>query len=234
MQIERPSHSAAASTIETPEVATPDYESRRHYTEPVSEGEDDEYALEPAREEDKATGLSGEAVAEAIAERNRLLEKERTETPQRHTKPQQENEEGDDYIADDERAPLLNGNGRRRASQPTSTSPASALQKKSQRGLSIDPLAPSQAFDQTFRNRLAKAASSEQDESAIDDPDSEAVVAPAGRRLRGDDRELVRFWKSAPGQRIAVPVRVEPKVYFASERTFLVRFLPRFLLHLLP
>ncbi|KAL5486050.1 VTC4 [Sanghuangporus weigelae] len=195
MHIERPSHSATASVAETPGAATPDYEAPRPYTEPVSEGEDDEYALQPARDEDKAT-----------------------EIPQRPTRRREENDEGDDYVADDERAPLMSG--RRRASQPTTATAGSALHK-SQRGLSIDPLAPSQAFDQTFRNRLAKAASSEQDESAIDDPDSEAVMAPAGRRLRGDDRELVRFWKSAPGQRIAVPVRIEPKVYFASERTFL-------------
>ncbi|KAL5504153.1 VTC4 [Sanghuangporus vaninii] len=218
MHIERPSHSATASVAETPGVATPDYEAPRPYTEPVSEGEDDEYALQPARDEDKATGLSGEAVAAAIAERNRILEKERAETPQRPTRQREENDEGDDYVADDERAPLMSG--RRRTSQPTSAIAASTPHK-SQRGLSIDPLAPSQAFDQTFRSRLAKAASSEQDESAIDDPDSEAVMAPAGRRLRGDDRELIRFWRSAPGQRIAVPVRIEPKVYFASERTFL-------------
>ena len=65
MHIERPSHSASASAVESPEVATPEPE-RRPYTEPVSEGEeDDEYAVAPAPDEVKASGLSGEAVAEA-------------------------------------------------------------------------------------------------------------------------------------------------------------------------
>ncbi|EJD06520.1 SPX-domain-containing protein [Fomitiporia mediterranea MF3/22] len=214
MHIERPTHSATPSTVETPDVATPDYERQRPYTEPVSEGEeDDEYALAPAQHEDKATGLSGEAFAAAIAERNHSLEKDRAEKSRSVAKQSGRSGDGEEYAADDERAPL--SNGRRGFLHP----PAPMSRQKA-RSLSIDPLAPSQAFDETFRNKLT-VVSSEQDESAIDDPDSEAVIGPPGRRLRGDDRELVRFWKSSPGRRIAVPVRIEPKVYFASERTFL-------------
>lgn len=70
-----------------------------------------------------------------------------------------------------------------------------------------------------FRSELATAVSSEQEESTIDDPDSEAVP---GMRRCVDAHELVRFRKSAPGQRIAVPMRIEPKMYFTSEHTLLV------------
>ncbi len=42
-------------------------------------------------------------------------------------------------------------------------------------------------------------------------------------------RVLTREWRAPTGKRIAVPVRIEPKVYFAAERTFLVRVLLLFL-----
>ena len=227
VHITRPSHSASPSVVDSPELPSPEPE-RRPYTEPISEGEDDDgIALEPAEDEDKATGLSGEAVAEAIAARKRMLEEERLKgTRQSSTSRTSERElktdehavdgDGDDYAADDERAPLLRGDRR-----PSSLAPSTATKSRT---LSIDPLAPSQAFDETFRSRLNSVAvnSSEQDESTMDDTmDSEATAVEIARR-RGDDRELVRLWTAAPGQRIAVPVRIEPKVYFASERTFLV------------
>ena len=46
-----------------------------------------------------------------------------------------------------------------------------------------------------------------------------------GASRAGDDRVLERNWTAPAGKRIAVPVRIEPKVYFASERTFLVSLL---------
>lgn len=233
MHIERPTHSATPSAVESPEITTPEPE-RRHYTEPISEGEDDdEYAVAPANDELKATGLSGEAVAEAIASRKRMLEeqrttgqKERMEHSVKSTGSTDEAEgDGDDYAADDEHVPLMRG---RRTSQ---LAVSQTNKPRLPRALSIDPLAPSQAFDETFKSRLrtvaATSSEQEQEESAIDDGvDSDTRVLPPGTRMRGDDRELVRYWTAAPGQLIAVPVRVEPKVYFASERTFLVRIRP--------
>ncbi|KAI5119433.1 hypothetical protein M0805_009884 [Coniferiporia weirii] len=221
MHIERPSHSASASG--SPVIA-PDSQ-QRPYTEPVSEGEEDDFTIGPALDEDKATGLSGEAVAEAIAARKRMLAAEknkgealnegRAESSQPLVAggPLRAYGDGDEYAADDEHTPFL------RTARQVLQRPHQQSMKS--RTLSIDPLAPSQAFDKTFRSRLATAVSSEQDESAIDDPESEAVPTRTGVRYKGDDRELVRFWKANAGQRIAVPVRVEPKVYFASERTFL-------------
>ena len=232
VHIERPSHSASASVNETPETTTPDLEPIRPYAEPNSEGEEDEErAVTPAQDEGNAAGLSGDAVLEAIAQRNKMLaeDKDNTNTaniPARISTETLEDED-EEYSADDERVPFLRGRRNTRGQQETRTGKGG---DSSVRALSIDPLAPSQAFDQTFKNRLAMAAASErgqhgEDESEIGDLEDERAQGQGqGSRTNGDDRELVRFWKSAPGQRIAVPVRIEPKVYFASERTFLVGY----------
>lgn len=226
MHIERPSHqgSASTSTGGSPMMSNPDL-NHPGYTEPISEGEEDDYAVAPALNEHKAAGLSSEAVAEAIAERKRTLaesmkskESLTLNNPQASSTklgtPEREIDEPE-YAADDERAPLL---ARRPASSPAT---AQLGKEAKQRALSINPLAPAAAFDRSFR-QLRTALSSEQDESALDDPETDAPGIPVGQRLRGEDRELVRYWSAAPGQRISVPVRIEPKVYFASERTFLV------------
>lgn len=98
------------------------------------------------------------------------------------------------------------------------------------RALSIDPLAPSSAFDETLRDRLREDAERKAAEEAIDEveeeegmdegEDREEGTAERGRRL--SERVLERRWRAPLGKKIAVPVRIEPKVYFATERTFLV------------
>lgn len=105
---------------------------------------------------------------------------------------------------------------------------------KRRASLSINPLAPSSAFDETLKNRLKSEAErtnvgavAEEEE---DDEEEEEGQGQNGQGSsasngngNGDDRILVRDWRAPAGKKIAVPVRVEPKVYFASERTFLVR-----------
>jgi hypothetical protein len=81
------------------------------------------------------------------------------------------------------------------------------------RTLSIDPLIPSSAFDERLQDRL----------QAVKRAHEDGVNAVHGNDEMGDDRILSREWRAPLGKRIAVPVRIEPKVYFASERTFLVR-----------
>ena len=120
------------------------------------------------------------------------------------------------------------------------------------RAMSIDPLAPSSAFDETLRDRLradarrragrgengaVDAVGEDADVEGEDEDEDEEDAAENGRgRGRGegtsagagarggDDRLLVRDWRAPTGKRIAIPVRVEPKVYFAAERTFFVSF----------
>jgi hypothetical protein len=169
----------------------------RGYVEPVSEGEEDESMdMAPANDEHKRTGLSGAEVEEAIAFRERML-KER-----QHESAVQDDE------SEDERTPFLKT---RRASSHHILGPRPRI-------LSIDPLAPSSAFDNTLRNRLKESAA--RDEHDDGDGDDEGDDTPQPSRST-DDRILSREFTAPAGKRIAVPVRIEPKVYFASERTFL-------------
>jgi hypothetical protein len=238
---ERPASSHPTSPIaSTATSSSPEQDSP--YAEPVSEGEEDEEMnVHPAKDEDKRTGLTGVAVAEAIAFREKMLKERagddgsisqslKTRSPMPHLH--------DDDDADDEteRAGFAksvepNGNGRMKLN------PGGNGRQRFDRALSIDPLAPSSAFDETLRNRLRGAKEKadmgrkedtaiEEDEEAADDENEERDDLGEGMSngREGDDRVLSREWRAAPGKRIAVPVRIEPKVYFAAERTFLVRF----------
>lgn len=93
------------------------------------------------------------------------------------------------------------------------------------RALSIDPLAPSSAFDETLRDRLREDAERQRAREAVvaEEDEDEEQVGPSHRAMLDSERLLERNWRAPPGKKIAVPVRIEPKVYFATERTFLVR-----------
>ncbi|KAF9007573.1 VTC domain-containing protein [Cyathus striatus] len=185
--IERPSGSKSTSR------QTPSTESRSpdlpQYTEPLSEGEDDEGDFGLARDEDK-----------------RLMLKERREEEQ--AKPRESPKTAAATAAGCYRSPF------------------SKILKS--RTLSIDPLAPSSAFDETLRDKLNKTKDAQErrardshegvnngreDDNQTDDEESQ--------RANGDDRIIVRDWMAPAGKLISVPVRIEPKVYFAAERTFL-------------
>ena len=88
------------------------------------------------------------------------------------------------------------------------------------RTLSIDPLAPASAFDETFKDRLRAQETRRRQAAREGDADEDADEPGAAQ---GDDRILVRDFSAPAGKRVAIPVRIEPKVYFATERTFLVR-----------
>ncbi|KZT73075.1 SPX-domain-containing protein [Daedalea quercina L-15889] len=200
------------------------------YTEPVSEGEEDEAMdLAPARDEHKRTGLSSQDVAAAIAFREKSLKQQGVSAKRKSLPPvavrdhaaegngpDDHADEGDDEGEVDERTPFLRG---RKASKT----------KLVERGrtLSIDPLAPSSAFDETLRDRLReeqrqKSAEQAVEEEEEEDEERDAALSTSGAaRSQSDERVLERRWVAPPGKRIAVPVRIEPKVYFAAERTFL-------------
>lgn len=226
--IERPvSHtpspitSKESSTRQSSEgTRSPHDELNETYYEPESEGEDDDRNQRLALDEDKRTGLTGEEVREAIAFREeRLKERREDEARDRITGisqsftqkldnqhfseevEEEEEEEGDDQDDSDlvEDARLL----QRRPSEPTKP-----------RALSIDPLAPSARFDQTLKHRL-HAARREREQDENEEGEDEEL----------DNRVLSSGLFDPAGRRISVPVRIEPKVYFACERTFLVHFL---------
>ncbi|KAL0953247.1 hypothetical protein HGRIS_004500 [Hohenbuehelia grisea] len=230
--IERPSQISSSSkgtSSRTSESDTP------VYTEPLSEGEEDEdLALAPARDEHKRTGLTGKEVEEAIAYRQKMLKEQQLQHPDQNkgvagkqkachegnggiNVPEDDEDPSDDEgetAVDDERTPFLKARTK-----------SVAIPDKP-RPLSIDPLAPSSAFDETLRDRLkgARRDQSQEHHGADDDDESDETgdhEPERPRPIQGDGRELLRDWRAPRGKRIAVPVRIEPKVYFAAERTFL-------------
>ncbi|KIY69113.1 SPX-domain-containing protein [Cylindrobasidium torrendii FP15055 ss-10] len=184
------------------------------YTEPVSDGEEDEDRdVAPARDEDKRTGLSGKEVADAIAFRERML-KERKAAAKANGKKAlggEETVEEEEEAEGDENTPFLRG---RKDRGSTTSRERSNVDN---RNLSIDPLAPSSAFDETLRERLRDESRTAHSQLDGIDEDTETTASVVNH----DDRVLSREWTAPSGKRIAVPVRVEPKVYFAAERTFL-------------
>jgi hypothetical protein len=202
------------------------------YTEPVSEGEEDEEMdVAPAGEHDthRRIGLPSADVAAAASFREQHLAEERARRPRggrdyaRGGAVEEAVEDAEDEAdADDERTPFLRLQQRRKSQ---GAAREAAVDNQKPRGLSIDPLAPSSAFDKTLRDRLQKEQKKDHDGDDEDDEDEgegRADESAPRSAVTGDDRILERNWSAPPGKKIAVPVRIEPKVYFASERTFLV------------
>ncbi|KAJ7476038.1 VTC domain-containing protein [Mycena latifolia] len=191
--IERPAHAASASASgsstkhssvqPTSGTRTPlspvsplspddDVDGAHGYNEPVSEGEDDDRDLAPARDEDKRTGLSGKEVAEAIAYREHML-KSRSGADRDRLKGARE-----------------------------------AARKRRHGGGIRDHPAEDEDEGEGEETRPAP----EDGENDEDDPLTQRPW---------DERTMSRDLRAPPGKRISVPVRIEPKVYFAAERTFL-------------
>ncbi|GJJ08377.1 hypothetical protein Clacol_002591 [Clathrus columnatus] len=184
-----------------------------YYTEPLSEGEEDEeVAIHIAPDENRITGLDPEAAAAAISHRESFLRKkaEEDEKKKKSKQPEREFFETDGYIdSEDERTPFLRT---KRGSMPTGERP---------RGLSINPLVPSSHFDKNFKFRLDKDRNDNKVGLEETNEDLEPSSAPGQSSNGRTEVEYVREWRAQDGKRIAVPVRIEPKVYFAAERTFL-------------
>jgi hypothetical protein len=251
--IERPSHIASptgtssknSSEHPTSGSRTPNDDepiSPPSYHEPESEGEEDnDRDLAPARDEDKWTRLSGKEVQEAIAYREHMLKARRESDAVGGSGSGNGNGKG-----------KANGSGgrlsaRRDAEDEDEDTDAERVLERGRpqaglgiptvksRTLSIDPLAPSSAFDETLRDRLQgerearkrrgiqpRREEEEEDERRESDDDEDDPLLP---RPTDDERRVSRDVHAPPGKRISVPVRIEPKVYFAAERTFLVRHL---------
>jgi len=179
------------------------------YVEPVSEGEGDEdMDIAPARDEGARIGIGNAQAADAIAFREKHL-KEREQPP------------GPSRALSTERLPEM-------SAPPTTPAPRPPSRGRT---LSIDPLAPASAFDERFKDRLRAVNRARDEDDEEDEEDANPEQTSPGGNQNGDDRVLTREWHAPTGKRIAVPVRIEPKVYFAAERTFLVRVLHLSLSH---
>ena len=176
------------------------------YTEPVSEGEEDEDMMGgiPVDEIGSARVPLGEAL-EAIAWREKQLRTQEA-AMEAHVAERREaagvSAQSDDEV--DARQPFLKG---RKNSVPA------PLER-----FSIDPLAPASVFDKSLQKKLKGTARAQSEQEEEDD----ARTVGQSSRLTEADPEYIRNFVASPGKRIAVPVRVEPKVFFAQERTFLV------------
>jgi hypothetical protein len=153
--------------------------------------------ISPARDEGARTGIANAQAADAIAFREKHL-KEREQPP------------GPSRALSTERLPEM-------PAPPTTPAPRPLSRTRT---LSIDPLVPASAFDERFKDRLRAV-----NRAREDDDDANTEQTSFGGNQNGDDRVLTREWHAPTGKRIAVPVRIEPKVYFAAERTFFVRVL---------
>lgn len=173
------------------------------YAEPDSEGEEDEpMDLSPARDEDRRTGLPHMDVAAAVAYRL----KERDDGGSSSSGPSSREGEVD------ERTPLLER--RQEEHVPDQRRPQP-------KPLSINPLTSSTAFDKTLKERFDGSQNGD-NQAAARPPEAEGINEEA---IPEQERLLVRDWIAPSGKKIAVPVRIEPKVYFANERTFLASLL---------
>ncbi|EAU85368.2 vacuolar transporter chaperone 4 [Coprinopsis cinerea okayama7 len=196
------------------------------YTEPLSEGEDDEYdgSLAPARDEGQRTGLSGAEVKAAIAYREAMLKERREEEEakgvSKEDKGKQSTVPQSPALADD------SGSEQGSHRRPRHRRERSTLSNKvKDKSFAITPLAPSSAFDETLKDKLDKASKDKAtyngngEERRFDEVEEESALG--GPSTPVDDRIVERNWRAPSGKKIAVPVRIEPKVYFAAERTFL-------------
>ena len=164
------------------------------YHEPVSEGEDDEeYLVHSARNEDEHLRLPPDAAAEARAARDYREKKLRDEAHAR---------------AD-----------------------SSAFQRSKgtyDKPLRIDPLASSDRFDKDVSlldersiQKLNDAAKAQNGHTAQQAESEDEEVEDEEDDEDGNRVVYVDNFRAPPGKRIAMPIRIEPKVVFAAERTFL-------------
>lgn len=154
--------------------------------------------LMPAKDEDRRTGLPPVDVAAAIAYREISL-KERNGGGLSLSMGEEE-EEGHEPSSDrhqEEHVP--------KQQHPEQTS------------LSINPLASSTIFDKALKERLNGTHNGDTETP----PRENEAEGLNEEEIPEEERLLVRDWIAPSGKKIAVPVRIEPKVYFANERTFL-------------
>jgi hypothetical protein len=241
LHLERPhpsSHTPTTASRSPPEPLTPYHELAEpafgSYTEPVSEGEEDEQMdLAPARDGDEArhVRLESHQVSEAVKFREEVLRKQEAIEAKDKKKGKAENGaiDEDGGVEADVRVPYLRST--------SSAVPAAGRPNN----LSIYPLAPASQFDKTFWSKLKASGGASVDEQ--DGSQSRVSKNKLGKHVKYasiaeqleppslEDREddgdeeatvFVHDIRHEGGKRISVPVRIEPKVIFANERTFLV------------
>ncbi|WFD27390.1 vacuolar transporter chaperone [Malassezia nana] len=209
LALDRPHHSSSNSESSQSQGKLPHYE-------PVSEDEfehedDRETRIANAQQEADNVGLSAfdPRIKEIRAQREKYLVEHRRES------------EGAQRAASS--APIKDTASAR--PEKDKTVPVSRA----------DILAPSTVFDKNYLQKFGNNISKLWHHNAQEDEDEEDEDERAIRALQGRDEEeprgkgtappkdveYVTEFHAEPGKKVSVPIRIEPKVYFANERTFL-------------
>lgn len=253
MHIDRPQQQSSLPTSQTsttasrsPEILTPGAQDESvdppfgSYTEPISEGEEDEdMDLAPVHNEAQHMKLDSAQVSEAIKFREEALRRDRDRDLRLKEKQKASTSadaNGNGVVADEDD----DDDSSRRKPFARRRSSAAMANAERPRNLAIDPLAPASEFDKTFWSKL-NGVQQQQDkqqkpkkptngqhvtiaEESEDDGEADDETHPNGRgEVDPDATIFVQNFRAEPGKKISVPVRIEPKVIFANERTFLVR-----------
>lgn len=240
LEIARPASHVNSSSSSRPDTPGSKPGSDHPYHEPVSEDEfeenpeDDEThgqtRGEVANEEREAESLGltihdprireiREQRMKNIERRQVELEKQRAENPDMTTN-----------VAVGSLQAQQNAITPRRSSMTNSSS----ISRERSRPGREDILSTSTAFDKNYFTKLTPnnikrlwraKYSRDADEDDGDDEDDPDDDGPSGTRTIARDEEesrvLVNTFHAAPGKKVSMPVRVEPKVYFGAERLFL-------------
>ena len=235
--IERPNsnaHSNASSQPTAPQSPVHSQPSES-YHEPMSEGEDDEeYLVHSAKNEEDHLRLPPDAAQQARAAR------EHREQMLREQASAQLKASRSGEAAGPSSTTTTGGNGKGKDGEDRVEGGSSQVSKKRTQNdpsLRIDPLASSDRFDRNMSqldernlnklNEAVKAKAKASQRQGGDEDDDDDNDDDAGGRIDQEDEidedrvVYVDQFRAPPGKRIAVPVRMEPKVVFAAERTFL-------------
>jgi hypothetical protein len=218
--IERPQSNNHSNASSQPTAPQSPVQSQPSYHEPMSEGEDDdEYLVHSAKNEEDHLRLPPDAAQQARAAREHREQMLRDQAS-RQLQASRSGKEGTSSKQDREREREQGG-----------SESVAKKQAHHDPSLRIDPLASSQRFDKNMSqldernlkklNEAVQAAEREYGPRGDESEEDEGGRIDQEDDIDGDRVVYVDHFKAPQGKRIAMPIRMEPKVVFAAERTFL-------------
>ncbi|PWN47838.1 putative VTC4-vacuolar transporter chaperone [Violaceomyces palustris] len=245
LAIERPSAPASQSGGSS----RPDTPGSKHhleaptYNEPVSEdefdGEDDDGRVSAVADENHEAGNLGMSAFDPRIKEIRLEREKNIKARQEELERlrQQANASAAESSSAAARSTSRDRGGRTGSREPSQRSQTTPKGRE-------EILAPSSRLDKSYLSKLTPKnlqrlwkgkmpRSDEHDDEILEEEEEEDD--PVRRALEGRDEEEPRSYGSGPppgveyvtnftaqpGKKVSIPIRVEPKVYFANERTFL-------------
>lgn len=231
--IERPhstAHSSASAQTSAPD--SPDISQPTSYHEPLSDGEDDEeYLTHAAKNEDVHLRLPPGAAAEAKAARD-FREKKLRDEAHAQAAAAASGSKGEVGAAAKPAKDAGGGTSAEAGNGQTSDAKQQAIKSKYDPSRRIDPLASADRVVDSNKNiSLLDEASLKK----LNDAQKKRIKDVAGSGSEGEEEEeeleeddeeanrvvYVDHFRAPAGKKISMPVRIEPKVVFAAERTFL-------------